>query len=409
MNPFEATNFYFKEASRTMDLAPSIEDMLMTPMREVRVQVSIERDNGAVGTYIGYRVQHDNTRGPMKGGLRYHPHVDLDEVRSLASLMTWKTAVMGLPYGGAKGGIAFDPAGFSDREIEQITRKFIDQIHDVIGPIRDIPAPDVNTNAQIMAWIMDQYSKYHGHSPAVVTGKPVDLYGSQGREAATGRGVMISCREALKDRGRDVSDATFVIQGFGNVGSFAAQLIHDLGGKIRAVSDVHGGIQSAGGLDISRLRDHVSASGSVVGFPGSDPITNEELLVLPCDVLIPAALGSVLHAGNAHAVQASIIVEGANGPTVPDADLVFRERNITVVPDILANAGGVTVSYFEWVQNIQQFYWTEDKVNKELEEMMVAAYQKVREIAQSKDLPLRIAAFILAIGRVGKATVLRGI
>lgn len=409
MNPFEATNFYFKEASRRMDLASSIEDMLITPMREVRVQISVELDNGAVGTYIGYRVQHDNTRGPMKGGLRYHPHVDLDEVRSLASLMTWKTAVMGVPYGGAKGGIAFDPLDFSDREVEQITRKFIDQIHDVIGPNRDIPAPDVNTNSQIMAWIMDQYSKYHGHSPAVVTGKPVDLYGSQGREAATGRGVMISCREALQDRGQKIGESSFVIQGFGNVGSFAAQLIHALGGKILAVSDVNGGIFCADGLDIPELLDHVEESGSVVEFSGAQSINNAELLTMPCDVLIPAALGSVLTSDNAPAIRASIIVEGANGPTTPDADLIFRDRGITVVPDILANAGGVTVSYFEWVQNIQQFHWSEKRVNDELEDMMVTAYQKVRKIAEDKNLPLRTAAFILAIGRVGKATVLRGI
>jgi len=409
MDFFEATNHYFMEAARRMDLPANIEKLLVTPTRELQVQVSIERDSGEVDTFIGYRVQHNNARGPMKGGLRYHPAVDLDEVRSLASLMTWKTAIVKLPFGGAKGGIACDPQQFSEPELNRLTRTFTDQIHDVIGPDRDIPAPDVNTNAQVMAWLMDQYSKYHGHSPAVVTGKPIDLYGSAGREEATGRGVVLMCREALADLGRSIEGSDFVIQGFGNVGSWAAQILHRLGGRVIAVSDVGGGIHNPAGIDVDALRGHVTTTGSVIGFADCAPIDNDSILLLECDVLIPAALGGVLTAENAREVRTRLIVEGANSPTMPDADLIFREREIPVVPDILANAGGVTVSYFEWVQNIQQFTWTEERVNTELESTMVSSYRTVREIATTKKLPLRTAAFTLAIGRVGKATVLRGI
>ena len=409
MDFFEATNHYFMEAARRMDLPANIEKLLVTPTRELQVQVSIERDSGEVDTFIGYRVQHNNARGPMKGGLRYHPAVDLDEVRSLASLMTWKTAIVKLPFGGAKGGIACDPQQFSEPELNRLTRTFTDQIHDVIGPDRDIPAPDVNTNAQVMAWLMDQYSKYHGHSPAVVTGKPIDLYGSAGREEATGRGVVLMCREALADLGRSIEGSDFVIQGFGNVGSWAAQILHRLGGRVIAVSDVGGGIHNPAGIDIDALRGHVTTTGSVIGFADCAPIDNDSILLLECDVLIPAALGGVLTAENAREVRTHLIVEGANSPTMPDADLIFREREIPVVPDILANAGGVTVSYFEWVQNNQQFTWTEERVNTELESTMVSSYRTVREIATTKKLPLRTAAFTLAIGRVGKATVLRGI
>jgi glutamate dehydrogenase (NAD(P)+) len=345
----------------------------------------------------------------MKGGLRYHPDVNLDEVRSLASLMTWKTAVVGIPYGGAKGGIACDPKELSPDELRRLTHTFVDQIHDLIGPHVDIPAPDVNTNAQVMAWIMDRFGKYHGHSPAVVTGKPVDLYGSAGREAATGRGVVIATREALAARGRKIAGSTVAIQGFGNVGSWAARLFHQAGARVVAVSDVKGGIHAPGGLDPVAVVDHVTASGSVVDFPGSEAIGNDGLLTLDCDVLVPAALGGVFTAANAEAVRARLIVEGANGPTEPEADLVFRRRGIEVIPDIYANAGGVTVSYFEWVQNIQQFSWDEERVNGELEKVMVRAWRDLTEVAQRGDLPLRTAAFVLAIGRVGKATVLRGI
>jgi glutamate dehydrogenase (NAD(P)+) len=408
MSPFEATHRFFDEAARRLDLPDTVERLLLTPLRELQVQVAFERDDGTVATFIGYRVQHDNARGPMKGGLRYHPHVDLDEVRSLASLMTWKTAVADLPYGGAKGGISCDPKQLSAGERQRMTRVFVDQIHEVIGPDRDIPAPDVNTDSQTMAWIMDQYSKYHGHSPAVVTGKPVELYGSPGRDAATGRGLLTICREALKERGKSIEGSTFAIQGFGNVGSWVARLLHEEGAKVIAVSDVNGGVLSRDGLDVPALYEHARGSGTVVDFPGIDTISNEELLTLECDVLIPAALGDVFEPELAREARAGMIVEGANGPIRPEADDVFRERGIEVVPDILANAGGVTVSYFEWVQNIQQFQWTEERVNQELERRMVSAYRKLRSIQDGDGVPLRTAAFMLAIRRVAEATCLRG-
>jgi len=409
MSTVEATHRFFDEAARALDLAPALERLLLTPLREVQVQVAFERDDGTVATFLGYRVQHDNARGPMKGGLRYHPEVSPDEVRSLASLMTWKTAVVGLPYGGAKGGVCCDPKELSQNELQRLTRVFVDQIHDIIGPDRDIPAPDVNTNAQVMAWIMDQYSKYHGHSPAVVTGKPVELYGSAGREAATGRGLTIVCREALAAKGGAIAGSRFAIQGFGNVGSWAARLLHEAGGRVIAVSDRKGGILNPEGLDVAALYEHKEEAGTVTGFSGADAITNEELLTLECDVLVPAALGDVFSPELAREVRAGMIVEGANGPTGPEADTVFRERGIEVVPDIFANAGGVTVSYFEWVQNIQQFNWSEERVNGELEQTMVTAWRALRQLAADQGVALRTAAFMLAIGRVAKATALRGI
>jgi glutamate dehydrogenase (NAD(P)+) len=409
MSTVEATNRFFDEAARTMDLAPAIERLLLAPLREVQVQIAFERDDGSIATFLGYRVQHDNARGPMKGGLRYHPEVDLDEVRSLATLMTWKTAVVGLPYGGAKGGVTCDPKELSASELQRMTRVFVDQIHEIIGPHRDIPAPDVNTDARVMAWIMDQYSKYHGHSPAVVTGKPVELYGSEGREAATGRGLTIVCREALAAKGGAIAGSRFAIQGFGNVGSWAARLLAEAGGRVIAVSDRKGGILNPEGLDVPALVEHHHEASTVVGFPGADRITNEELLTLECDVLIPAALGDVFSPELAREARAGMIVEGANGPTGPEADRVFRERGIEVVPDIFANAGGVTVSYFEWVQNIQQLRWSEERVNQELERTMVEAFGHLRRIAEDKGLALRTAAFVLAIDRVAKATALRGI
>jgi glutamate dehydrogenase (NAD(P)+) len=409
MNAFEATKRYFREAADQLDLSPRIERLLVTPKREVRVEVPIRRDDGRIDTFLGFRIQHDDARGPMKGGLRYHPDVDEDEVRSLASLMTWKTAVVDLPYGGAKGGVACDPSGFSELELERLTRKFTDRIHEVIGPDRDIPAPDMNTNAQVMAWIMDQYSKYYGHSPAVVTGKPVDFHGSLGREAATGRGVFFTTREALSDAGREVKGTTFVVQGFGNVGSFASKFFHEAGGRVVAVSDINGGIRNPEGLDIPALIDHVGRTGTVVDFPGIDRISNEELLASECDVLVPAALGHVITLENASDLRTGMVVEAANGPVDPEGDRMLREREIPVLPDILANAGGVTVSYFEWVQNLQQFSWPEERINGELETIMVRAYRQVQRLAKEKGLPLRTAAFVLGIGRVGKATTTRGI
>ncbi|QSQ13411.1 Glu/Leu/Phe/Val family dehydrogenase [Myxococcus landrumensis] len=409
MSAVEGTNYYFRKAARIMDVGTPIETLLATPLREVKVQVSIEMDSGEIRTFLGYRIQHDNSRGPMKGGLRYHPKLDQDESSSLASLMTWKTAVVNLPYGGAKGGIACDPSQLSLKELERLTRKFVDQIQDVIGPTRDIPAPDVNTNPQVMAWIMDQYSRYHGHSPAVVTGKPLELYGSKGREAATGRGLQYVCREILRDLGLPVKGTRFAIQGFGNVGSHTAQLLWEDGGVVVAVADVLGGVRNPQGLDIPSLFEHVKRTGTVTGFGGGTACTNEEVLAADCEVLIPAALGHALTRDNAHTVRARLIIEGANGATQPEADEIFEKRGIFVVPDVLASAGGVTVSYFEWVQNLQHLSWEEDRVNAELEKTMKEAYERVAQIARSRKVSMRTAAYILAIGRVGKATVLRGI
>ncbi|HEX5750505.1 MAG TPA: Glu/Leu/Phe/Val dehydrogenase dimerization domain-containing protein [Archangium sp.] len=409
MHALEGIHYYFRKAARIMDVGERIETLLATPLREVKVQVSIELDNGEIRTFIGYRTQHDNSRGPMKGGLRYHPTITQDECVALASLMTWKTAVVNLPYGGAKGGIAVDPTQLSMKEMERLTRKYVDQIQDVIGPTRDIAAPDVNTNPQVMAWIMDQYSRYHGHSPAIVTGKPAELYGTKGRDSATGRGLLYITREILRDAGMPMKGTRFAIQGFGNVGSHTAQLLWQDGGVVVAVSDVYGGVYNPQGLDIPGLFEHVKRTGTVTGFGGGQACASGDVLVSDCDVLIPAALGHALHRNNANAVRARLVIEGANGPTDPEADEILDKRGVLVVPDILANAGGVTVSYYEWVQNLQHLSWEEDRVNAELERTMKEAYDRVAQLARSRKVSLRTAAFILAIGRVGKATVLRGI
>lgn len=409
MHALEGIHYYFRKAARIMDVGERIETLLATPLREVKVQVSIELDNGEIRTFIGYRTQHDNSRGPMKGGLRYHPTITQDECVALASLMTWKTAVVNLPYGGAKGGIAVDPTQLSMKEMERLTRKYVDQIQDVIGPTRDIAAPDVNTNPQVMAWIMDQYSRYHGHSPAIVTGKPAELYGTKGRDSATGRGLLYITREILRDAGLPMKGTRFAIQGFGNVGSHTAQLLWQDGGVVIAVSDVYGGVYNPQGLDIPGLFEHVKRTGTVTGFGGGQACGSDDVLVSDCDVLIPAALGHALNRNNANAVRARLVIEGANGPTDPEADEILDKRGVLVVPDILANAGGVTVSYYEWVQNLQHLSWEEDRVNAELERTMKEAYDRVAQLARSRKVSLRTAAFILAIGRVGKATVLRGI
>ncbi|WZO96557.1 Glu/Leu/Phe/Val dehydrogenase dimerization domain-containing protein [Isosphaeraceae bacterium EP7] len=409
MQAFEATNLYFDRAARLLDLSDNTRTMLIVPDRELRVEVAIEMDSGQIGNFIGYRVQHDNARGPFKGGLRYHPHVDVDEARSLASLMTWKTAVVDLPYGGAKGGINCDPSKLSRGELERVTRRFTQQIHDFIGPDKDIPAPDVGTDGQVMAWIMNEYSKFHGFHPAVVTGKPVEYHGSAGREAATGYGVALICREALKREDREVAGTSFALQGYGNVGSFAARFLHRMGGKIVAVSDAFGALLNPQGIDIPALDAHVAAHRKVIGFGGAKAGSNHDLLTMPVDVLIPAALGGVFDAKLAREVKATMIVEAANGPTWPEADDVFHERGITVVPDILANAGGVIVSYFEWVQNLQHFRWPLEQIQREQETRMVESFDKVYETAKKKSVSLRTAAFLVAISRVGRARVLGGI
>jgi glutamate dehydrogenase (NAD(P)+) len=409
VSSFEATNHYFQRAARIMDLGERVQRLLINPDREIKVEVAIELDNGTVASFNGYRIQHNNARGPMKGGLRYHPEVDEDEAKSLASLMTWKTAVVDLPFGGAKGGISCDPARLSADELERLTRRFVQKIHDVIGPQIDIPAPDMNTNAQVMAWIMSEYSKIHGFSPAVVTGKPLELHGARGREEATGRGIAFIAEDVLEDLGKSVRGSTFAIQGFGNVGSFAAQFLHEAGGKIVAVSDATGGICAPEGLPIPELLPLAQDRKPLSEAAGFDRIGNAELLELPVDALVPAALGNVLTAANADRVRAGVILEAANGPTAPEADEIFHRKGVLVVPDILANAGGVTVSYFEWVQNLQHFTWELEYVNEQLRRILGKSYASVRKLAKSRDVDLRTAAFIIAIGRVGRATVLMGI
>ncbi len=408
-NAFEAAGQYFEEAAIVMDLSPNMKKLLLTPEREVKVQVAMKLDNGDIATFVGYRIQHNSARGPMKGGLRYHHEVDSDEVLALASLMTWKTAVVDLPYGGAKGGISVRPKDLSADELERLTRKFVDELHDVIGPDKDIPAPDMGTNAQVMAWFMNQYEKFHGFNPACVTGKPTELYGAEGREEATGRGVGILTQALLKKFNRTMETATIAIQGFGNVGTFTADYVSRAGGKVVAVSDVSGAVHCADGLDVPSLLTYAKQNGSLKGFSGAAAISNEELLALDVDVLIPAALGGVLTDQNANDVRARFIVEAANGPTTPEADAIFRRREIIVLPDILANAGGVTVSYFEWVQNQQYFRWDLERVREELEKTMTRSFNKVWTLAEEKHIPLRTAAYLLGIGRVGRATVLGGI
>ena len=409
MRPFEIATTYFERAAEAMGLSDNMRTLLITPLREVKVQVALEMDDGQISTFIGFRAQHDRSRGPMKGGLRFHPEVDEGEVRALASAMTWKTAVVNIPYGGAKGGIGVDVRRLSPGELERLTRKFVDEVHDVVGPDKDIPAPDMGTNAQVMAWFMSQYEKYHGFNPACVTGKPVELHGSEGREEATGRGVATLTRRLLENRKHPVEGARIAIQGFGNVGTFTAQFLDEMGAKVTAVSDAYGGIANPAGLDVPALLQHMAETGRVGGFANAEAIDNDELLASDVDVLIPAAIGGVLTGDNANSVRAKFIVEAANGPTEPEADEIFAERDILVLPDILANAGGVTVSYFEWVQNRQHFRWERDRVRNELDRILAESFDRVLRIAEEKKVSLRVAAYILGIGRVGRATVLAGL
>jgi len=404
---FDNVNRYFNQAATVLKLNDKEARYLRTPRRELKVECNIRMDDGSVGTYIGFRVQHDNSRGPYKGGLRYHPTVDLDHTQALASLMTWKTAVVDIPYGGAKGGIAVDPHQLSKLELERLTRKFTQGIREMIGDRLDIPAPDVNTNAQVMAWLMDEYSKFHGFTPGVVTGKPVELFGSLGRGEATGRGVVIATEEYLKTQNKTVDGATFVIQGFGNVGSHAARILHEMGGKVVAIGDHTKSLYDETGLNIPAAIAHVADHRTLEQLDGPT-IGNDELLTKPCDVLIPAALGGVIDADVAGALQTNLIVEAANGPTTPEGDAVLIERDIPVLPDIYANAGGVTVSYFEWAQNIQQFAWDYDRVKNELEKIMRRAFAGLAKCAGKHDLDFRTAAFVVAIERVKHASDMRG-
>jgi glutamate dehydrogenase (NAD(P)+) len=408
INPFEAVNLFFDRAADHVGLADEMRAVLRTTYRELIVQVPVRMDDGSLQVLTGYRVQHNGARGPYKGGVRYHPDADLDEVRALASLMTWKTAVVDIPYGGAKGGVQCDARAMSVAERQRLTRRFTQQISYVLGVNRDIPAPDVNTDAQTMAWMMDAYSSRYGYTPAIVTGKPVELGGSLGREAATGRGCVYCLEEAAKDLRIDLDGATVAVQGFGNVGSWFARLVVELGCRVVAVSDANGGVCKADGLDVHALRRHETESGSVVDAPGTEAITNEELLELDVDVLVPAALDGVLNQRNADRVRAQVVLEAANHPVTPGADDVLHDAGKIVIPDILANAGGVTVSYFEWAQNIQQFRWEEERVNEELRKVMSRAWKNVHGRATVDAIPLRLAAFAIAVDKVERADRLRG-
>jgi len=401
------THYYFNKAADVLGLSDKVRDILLSSRRSIKVNIVVESERDELMHFTGYRVQHNNARGPMKGGLRFHPSMDEDHAAALANLMTWKTAVVDVPFGGAKGGIDCDPNEMSDKDLYAVTRRFVESMKDVIGPTTDIPAPDVNTNAKVMSWIMDEYSKYNGFSPAVVTGKPLHLFGSEGREEATGRGVMDVLAEALKDHNKKFSDISVAIQGFGNVGSHAARLIAEQGALIVAVADHTGGVARDDGLDVAALTEWVTEKRGVKGFPGGEPFASEEIIAWDADVLIPAALEAAITKDNADTVKAGIIVEAANAPTTPEADAILNKRGVFIVPDILANAGGVTVSYFEWTQNIQQFKWSHERINEELARVMSKAYRSVCEIAQEKKLDMRTAAFVLAIRRVGLAALSR--
>jgi glutamate dehydrogenase (NAD(P)+) len=404
----EIVTHYFDDAAERLGLREDVAAVLKSCYREVAVQIPILRGDGQIHVYQGFRVQHNGARGPYKGGVRFHPEVDLDEVRALASLMTWKTAIAGIPYGGAKGGVNCPADEMTSSELQAIARSFMDKIEKVLGPNRDIPAPDVNTNAQTMAWMMDEYGKLHGHTPAAVTGKPISLEGSYGREAATGRGLVYLYEEAAAEHGLEPERTRFVVQGYGNVGSWAARLMQELGCKMVGASDSYGALRADGGIDAYALADHVKEGGRVPEFEGVDRIAPDDLLGVDCEVFFPAALGGMIHAENAGRVRSRMVIEGANSPTTPKADAILAENDVHVIPDVMANAGGVIVSYFEWVQNMQHLRWDEDEVNARLRKILRRSYADVRRKADEHGIPLRPAAYELGIERVVEAAKARG-
>ncbi|HEU4867591.1 MAG TPA: Glu/Leu/Phe/Val dehydrogenase dimerization domain-containing protein [Actinomycetota bacterium] len=408
LTPFEAVTHFFNRAADLIQLPDATRKVLGRSYRELTVQVVVLMDSGDHQVLTGYRFQHNGARGPYKGGTRFHPEVDADDIRSLAALMTWKTAVVDVPFGGAKGGIQVDPRNMTTNELERMTRVYTNQISQFLGSHRDIPAPDVNTNAQVMAWMMDEYGKRHGYTPEIVTGKPIALGGSYGRDAATGRGTVIVMNEAVEHMGLVPHECRIAIQGFGNVGSWAARVAHERGYRIVAVSDIEGGVFNESGLDIPKLLAHHTETGVVGGFPAAEAISNAQLLALPVDVLLPAAMGRAIHCGNVDTLQCRMVVEGANNPITPGADEILNKRGVVVVPDILANAGGVIVSYFEWTQNIQQFRWDEVDVNQRLTKKLVEAYDRVSTFARLQSVSLREAAFAIAVQRVAETAHLRG-
>ena len=410
INPHKVALQQFDEAADFLDLEADLRENLRVPERWLTVNFPVKMDDGSIKMFMGHRVQHNTTRGPAKGGIRYHPNVTLDEVKALATWMTWKCAIVGIPFGGGKGGVTCNPKEMSMNELERLTRRFTSEISLIIGPERDIPAPDVYTNSQTMAWIMDTYSMTKGYcAPGIVTGKPLSIGGSLGRNEATGRGCVYSIIEACKHLGIDMNGSRVVIQGYGNAGSVVGKLIQEYGARIIAVSDTRGGIYCESGFDAQKVLEHKEKTGSVAGFEGTDSITNDELMALECEILVPAALENVLTRGNAGKVKTRVIAEAANGPTTPEADKVLFDNGVFVIPDIYSNAGGVTVSYFEWVQNIQQLFWTEKDVNMRLKNIMTEAFQQLIRLVDQHKIPMRLAAYALGVGRVAEALRVRGI
>ncbi len=408
MSTFDEVNVFFDRAADRLGMADGVREMLRSPWRELRVTVPVRMDNGEIEVFTGYRIQHNGARGPYKGGVRFHPDADVEEVRALASLMTWKTALVEIPFGGAKGGVQCDPLTMSNGELNRLTRRYTQNIEHLLGVNRDIPAPDLGTNAQTMAWMMDAYGQIHGHTPGIVTGKPVELGGSVGRDSATGRGAIYVTTEMAKDMNMDPAGARIVVQGFGQVGSWAARIAAEQGCTVIAVSDVDGGTFNSQGLDVEALVKLKDEGGSVQNFKGGESISNNDLLELDCDILIPAAIDRVIHAGNAPRVKAKVIIEAANHPLTPEADDILNDRGIRIVPDILVNAGGVVVSYFEWTQNLYQHTWDMDRVNDELSKIMTRAFTSVKDRVQAEGVTYREAAFLIGLERVAHVAELRG-
>ena len=410
INPWEVAQRQFDLAAERLGLDEGLRRVLREPRREFTVHFPVHMDDGSVQVFTGYRVQHNLGRGPAKGGIRYHQDVSLDEVKALAMWMTWKCAVVGIPYGGGKGGVIVDPKKLSQKELEGLSRRFFTEIEVLIGPEKDIPAPDVNTNAQVMAWFMDTYSMHQGYTvPGVVTGKPISLGGSEGRNEATARGCIYTIVEAARHRGMDLRKARVAVQGFGNAGSIAARLIAEEGSTVVAVSDSTGGIHNPAGLDVAKVIAWKGEHGTVQGFPGATDVTNAEVLEVECDILIPAALENQITDRNAGRVKAKLVAEAANGPTTPDADVILAANGVFMIPDILCNAGGVTVSYFEWVQDLNRDQWTEIEVNEKLRVMMKKAFHETLAIAERESCDMRTAAYLLAVERVANAMTMRGL
>lgn len=408
-NPLQAVNFYLDQAFARLGIDPQRQELLKNPHRELRVSIPVRKDNGKLEVFEGYRVQHNGSRGPYKGGIRYHPHTTYNEVKALASLMTWKTALVNIPFGGAKGGVSCNPRALSSRELEGLTRAYISNIDLVLGPYRDIPAPDIGTDAQVMAWIFDEYGKRHGYTPAIVTGKPIELGGSREREEATGRGVALAAEWGAEDCKIKLSQASCAIQGFGKVAASCARFLMEKGVRVVAVSNSEGGIYNPKGLDIPELLRLRVEKKRLHDYHEGEQVSNEELLALPVDLLIPAAVEDVIDEEAAEKIKAKLVLEGANSPTTPAGAEILEKRGITAIPDILANAGGVIVSYFEWVQNLQQFSWEKHHINQELEKILRTAYEAVRERARKEKVSLRTSAFMIAVERVDLAERLRGV